>query len=84
MQCIDFLITFSLLNNQGTANALVISIQFTGQGLWKLPFLHSSQGHSFLWYCMLYMIKGHIKVLESKLRVHFNSNETFQLCFALI
>lgn len=29
---IDFLITLSLLNNQVTANALVITIQLTGKG----------------------------------------------------
>lgn len=29
---IDFLITLSLLNNQATANALVITIQLTGKG----------------------------------------------------
>lgn len=48
MQSIDFLITLNLLNNQATANALVISIQFTTQLC-----LHTCQGHSPLCYCVL-------------------------------
>lgn len=46
MQPIDFLISLNLLNNQATANALVISIQFSTQLC-----LHTCQGHSPLSHC---------------------------------
>ena len=52
---IDFLITLSLLNNQATANALVITIQLAGQGLWRQTvktlqqFIHNTQGWMDVW-----------------------------------
>lgn len=46
---IDFLITLSLLNNQATANALVITIHST---YWKR---YNSQGHSVLCHCVLHV-----------------------------
>lgn len=53
MWSIDFLISLSLLNNQATANALVITIQHSGQGLWRQTSLHKAKDIHF---CVVYHV----------------------------
>lgn len=70
MCSIDFLINHSLLNNQATANALVITIQPVGHSLYRQTFLHVLQGFLIAVYTLSvwsvrWRREGKIRIIQS-------------------